>query len=65
MLVHLTTFNYASAGVATLKLGLGAFVSYMLIHGVEDQTYATVEETVDFTEETYVLFVHVHVFPHN
>ena len=50
MLLHLASLNYLTALICALKLILGAVVGNVLIHFIQDEVDATVEQASHLAE---------------
>lgn len=65
MFLHLTPLDDTSTRVATLDLRFDAIIGYMLVHGVEHETYATVKKASDLPEHAFMSGMPFHIFAKN
>lgn len=62
MLLHLPSVDHLAAAVPAFKLSFDTIIGDVLVHGVEHETNAAVEQASDFSKDALVVLVRFHVF---
>ena len=65
MFLHLTSLDDTSTRVAALYLRFDTIIGYMLVHCVENETYAAVEKASDLSKHALMSSMSFHIFSKN